>query len=68
MEAIHVELTNKTIDVPMPKIFGEDAVLKVIDILDGELSAIGHPVNYRLVFFVLEYFKTFLNEVSHRIL
>lgn len=45
MEAVHVELSNKTVDVVMPEMFGQDLILKLVDLFDGELSAIGHPMN-----------------------
>lgn len=67
MESVHVELANEAIDVPMPKKFGKDMVLKLIDLLDGKLTAVGHPVNNRLVFLVLQDLKALLNKICHRI-
>ena len=66
MEAIHVELSDETVDIPMSEELGKDVVLKIIDFLDGELTAVGHPVDDGLVFFVLQDLKALLDEVRHR--
>lgn len=52
VKAVHVELSNEGVDVSVPKVFGEDMILKVVDLLDGKLASVGHPVDDRLVFFV----------------
>jgi len=67
MEAVHVELPNEAIDIPVPEEFGKDMVLELIDLLDGELAAVGHPVNHRLVFLVLQDLKALLDKICHRI-
>ena len=66
MEAVHVELSDETVDIPMSEELGKDVVLKLIDLLDGELTAVGHPVDDGLVFFVLQDLKALLDEVRHR--
>lgn len=53
MEAVHVELPNKTVNVAMPKMSGQDLILKLVDLFDGKLSAIGHPMNNRLIVLIL---------------
>lgn len=53
MEAIHVELAYEAVDVPVPEVFGEDALLELLDVLDGELFAVGGPLYDLLIFFVL---------------
>lgn len=52
METIHVELSNKRIDVSVSKIFREDMVLKLINLFDGKFTSIGHPVDDGFVLFV----------------
>lgn len=64
MEAIHVELANETVDVAMPEMFRENLILKLIDLFDGKLSAIGHPMNNRLIVLILENIKALLYEVG----
>lgn len=41
-------------------------VLEVVNLLDGELPSVGHPVNDRLVVFVFEDLETLLNEIGNR--
>lgn len=53
VEAIHVELADERIDVPVAEVFGEDMVLKGVNLFDGELAPIGHPVDDS---FVLSFF------------
>ena len=65
VEAIHVKLSYERVDISVSEVFGEDVVLEVIDLFDGELPSVGHPVNDRLVVFVLQYFKWFLDEVGN---
>jgi hypothetical protein len=52
MEAVHVELPNEAVDIAVPKVFGEDMLLKLIDLLDGKLAPIAHPVDYGLILLV----------------
>jgi len=52
VETIHVELSNKRIDVTVSKIFREDMVLKHINLFDGKFTSIGHPVDDGFVLFV----------------
>ena len=54
VEAVHVELSYERVDISVPEVFGEDVVLEVIDLFDGELPPVGHPVDDRLVVFVLK--------------
>jgi hypothetical protein len=65
VESIHVELPDEAVDVPVPEEFGEDVVLKLINFLDGKLASVGHPVDNRLVFLVLEDLKALLDEVCN---
>jgi hypothetical protein len=65
MESVHVKLTNEAVDVPVPEIFGEDLILKLFNFFDCKLSAIGQPVNDRLIVFILENLKAFLYKVCH---
>lgn len=39
MKAIHVELPYETIDLIMPKVFRQDQLLKLIDILNDKLAS-----------------------------
>jgi hypothetical protein len=39
--------------------------LELIDLLDGELAPIAHPMDNGLVLFVLEDLEALLDEVSH---
>lgn len=66
VEAIHVKLTNEGVDIAVSEVFGEDVVLEVIDLLDGKLAPVGHPVNDCLVVFVLEDLETLLDEIGNR--
>jgi len=66
VKAIHIELSNERVDIPVSEIFGEDMFLKLINLFDGELTSVGHPVNDAFVFFVLKNFEALLDEVSHR--
>ena len=65
VEAVHVELPDEAIDVPVPEEFGEDVFLELIDLLDGKLAAVAHPVDNGLVLFVLEDLEALLDEVGH---
>lgn len=53
MEPIHVQLSDKTIDVPMSEVFGENDFLKLVNVFDGKLLPISHPLNDLGVFIVL---------------
>ena len=57
VEAVHVELSYERVDISVPEVFGEDVVLEVIDSFDGKFPSVGHPVDDRLVVFVLKNFK-----------
>lgn len=65
MEAIHIELPDEAVNVPVPKIFREDMILKLIDFFDGELASVGHPMNNGLILLIFKNVETLLNEVSH---
>ncbi len=52
VKAVHVELANERVDVAVSEVFGEDMILEVVDLLDGELASVSHPVDDGLVFFV----------------
>lgn len=64
MESIHIELSNEGVDISVSEIFGEDVILEVIDLFDGKLTTIRHPMDDGLVIFVVEDFETFLDEIS----
>jgi hypothetical protein len=49
----------------VPEEFGEDVFLELIDLLDGKLAAVAHPVDNGLVLFVLEDLEALLDEVGH---
>ena len=53
MEAVHVELSNERVDVAMSEVFGQNVILKVIDLFDGKFSAVNHPVDDVLVFSII---------------
>ena len=57
VEAIHVKLSDERVDISVSEVFGEDVVLEVIDLFDGKFPSVGHPVDDRLVVFVLKNFK-----------
>lgn len=40
MEAVHIELTDEAVHVPVPEVLRENDLLKLIDILYDELSSI----------------------------
>ena len=48
----------------MTEVLGKDLVLKIIDLLDGKFSTVSHPVDDRLVVFVLKDLETLLDKVS----
>ena len=64
VEAVHVELSDERVDVAVSEVFGEDVVLEVVNLFDGELASVGHPVDDRLVVFVLEDLEALLNEIG----
>ena len=68
MEAIHIELSNKAIDVFVSEVPGENLFLKLINFFDGKLPSIAHPMNDPLVFIVVQNLETLLDEVSHRVI
>jgi hypothetical protein len=68
VEAVHVELANEGVDVAMSEIFGEDLILELIDVSDGELAAVTHPVDDGLVLLVFQDLEALLNEVSDCVL
>jgi hypothetical protein len=53
MEAVHVELSDERVDVAMSEVLGQDLILEVLDLFDGELSTVSHPMYDRLVVFVV---------------
>ncbi len=65
VEAVHIELPDEAIDVPVSEVFGEDVFLEFVDLLDGKLAAVAHPVDNGLVLFVLEDLEALLDEVGH---
>jgi hypothetical protein len=68
VEAVHIELPDEGVDVPVPEVLGEDMVLELVDLFDGKLASVGHPVDDGLVLFVLEDLEALLDEVSDRII
>ena len=64
VEAVHVELADEGVDVAVSEVFGEDVILEVINFFDGELAAVGHPVDDGLVLLVLKNLEALLDEVS----
>lgn len=54
VESIHIQLTNKAVDVPMSKVFGQDNLLKLLNVFYGELFAICRPLNYFGIFMILK--------------
>jgi hypothetical protein len=65
VEAVHVELSDEGVDVAVPEVFGEDVILEVIDLFDGELSSVIHPMNDRLVLLVIKDLEALLDEVCN---
>lgn len=45
VESIHIELSNETIDVAMPEIFGQNSFLKLLNVLNSEFFAISGPLD-----------------------
>jgi hypothetical protein len=68
VKAVHVELPDEGVDIPVPEVFGEDVLLELIDLFDGELASVGHPMYDDFVLFVFEDFKAFLDEVGDQII
>ena len=66
VEAVHVELPDERVDVSVSEVLGQDVVLEVVDLFDGKLPPVVHPVNYSLVVLVLQDVETLLDEVCHR--
>jgi len=66
VEAVHVELADEGVDVPVAEVLGEDVLLELLDLLDRELTPIGHPMDDRLVLSVLQDFEALLDEIRHR--
>jgi len=53
MKPIHIELSDKTINVPMPKIFGQYNLLKLFNVFNCKLFPIAWPFNHRWILFIL---------------
>ncbi len=53
MKSVHIELPYETINVSMSKIFGENGLLKFLNVFDGEFFSIRRPLNDRFILFVL---------------
>ena len=68
VKPIHVELSDERVDVLVPEVFGEDVFLELIDLFDGELASVGHPMYDDFVLFVLKDVKAFLDEVGDQII
>lgn len=64
MEAVHVELADEGVDVSVSEVAREDLVLELVDLSDGEFTAVGQPVDDGLVLFVLEDLEALLDEVG----
>ena len=64
VEAVHIELPNERVDIPMTEVLGKDLILKIIDLLDGKFSTVSHPMDDRFIVFVLKNLKTLLDKVS----
>ncbi len=45
VEAIHVELSDEAVDVPVPEVPGEDDLLEILNIFYGKFFAIGQPLD-----------------------
>lgn len=45
VKTIHVELPDETVDIFVSKIFGEDGLLELLDILDCEFLSVAGPLN-----------------------
>ena len=74
VEPIHVKLPDEAVDVFVPEVLGEDDLLKIINVSNGKLPAIGQPVDSFGVFVILSEWrnyiddlKSLLDEVSHQI-
>ena len=53
VEPIHVELSDKAMDVFVSEVFRENVLLKLVDVFDGKLVAVGEPLNGVRVLIVL---------------
>ena len=65
VEAIHVKLPDERVDISMPEIFGQDLILKIINLFDGELPPICHPMNDGLIVLIVKDIKTLLDEICN---
>lgn len=63
MKTIHVQLSNKTIDISMSKEFRKNLSLKLIDLSNSEFPSVSHPVNDGLVLLFLKDLKAFLDKI-----
>lgn len=52
VKTVHIELAYEGVNVSVAEVLGEDMILEVIDLFDGELTPVGHPVDDGLVLLV----------------
>ena len=67
VEAVHVELSDEGVYITVSEVFGENMILEVIDLFDGEFPSVDHPMDDPFVVFVLKDLKTFLYKIRDRI-
>ena len=53
VETIHIELSDETVDIPMPEVLWQDSFLELFNVLDGKLFPISRPLDNPRIFVVL---------------
>lgn len=53
VEAVHVELPDEAVDVAVSEELGQDGLLELVDVPDGELFPVGGPLDDLREFVVL---------------
>ena len=53
VKAVHVELSDKGVDLLVPEVLGQDHFLELSDVPDHEFLAIRSPINHPAILFIL---------------
>jgi hypothetical protein len=64
VEAVHVELADETVHFVVAKVAGQDDLLKLIGVFDGELVSRGSPEDNFVKLFVLSQAITYVEDLE----
>jgi hypothetical protein len=53
VETVHVELPNKAVNVSVPEILGQNSLLELLYVFDGEFFTVLRPLNDGFILFIL---------------